>query len=238
MKLAIFDIDGTLTETNEVDSVCFVRAMADAHAVEGMDTNWGGYAHTTDSFITREILRERFGRAPDEGELTKFRSRFVSLLEDYRAKDATLFAEVGGASKALARLGREHGWGLAVASGCWRGSGEMKLRAAGLELGDVPAAFAEDGLSREEILLAAVGRAREFYGLESFERVVSLGDGLWDVRAARNLGFAFVGVGGGVRAARLRRAGASHVVGDFKDYGRLIRCLSEAEVPTAGTRDP
>jgi phosphoglycolate phosphatase-like HAD superfamily hydrolase len=234
MRLAIFDIDGTLTETNEVDSVCFVRALADAHAVGEMDTDWGGYAHTTDSFITQEILRTRFGRPPDEGEMASSRRRFVALLEAERARDAALFAEIGGASEALARLGREPGWAVAVASGCWRGSGEMKLGAAGLELGGVPAAYAEDGLSREEILLAAVARAREFYGRESFERVVSLGDGLWDVRTARGLGFAFVGVGGGERAEGLRRAGASHVVEDFRDYGRLLRCLEEAEVPGGG----
>ncbi|HEX8500042.1 MAG TPA: HAD family hydrolase [Pyrinomonadaceae bacterium] len=238
MRLAIFDIDGTLTETNDVDSVCFVQAMADAHAVVGMNTNWGEYAHTTDSFITREVLRGRYGRAPDAGELTSFQSRFVGLLEDYRSKDATLFAEIGGAAEALARLGREPGWAWAVASGCWRGSGELKLRAAGLETGGAPAAFAEDGLSREEILLAAVARAREFYGCENFERVVSLGDGLWDVRAAQNLGFAFVGVGSGERAAELRQAGASHVVEDFTDYERLIRCLSESEVPGAGAGNP
>ena len=238
MRLAIFDIDGTLTETNSVDSSCFVQAMADAHSVVGMSTNWGAYEHTTDSFITGEILRERFGRPPDDEELSRFQTCFVRLLEEQRAKDGSLFAEIGGAAAALERLGREPGWAVAVASGCWRVSGLMKLRAAGLELGGAPAAFAEDGLSREEILLAAVARAREVYGVESFERVVSMGDGLWDVRAARNLGFAFVGLARGARAKRLRRAGASHVVEDFKDYGRLMRCLTEAEVPREDVSNP
>lgn len=32
MKLAIFDIDGTLTETNAVD-VCFVQAFVEAHSI-------------------------------------------------------------------------------------------------------------------------------------------------------------------------------------------------------------
>lgn len=231
MRLAVFDIDGTLTETNSVDSHCFVQAMADAHSVVGMSTNWGAYAHTTDSFITREVLSERFARPPDDEEVSRFQTRFVRLLEERRAEDGSLFAEIGGASEAVGRLGREPGWAVAVASGCWRGSGMMKLRAAGLELGDAPAAFAEDGLSREDILLAAVARSREFYGRENFERVVSLGDGLWDARAARNLGFPFVGVARGARAKRLRRAGASHVLEDFKDYGRLMRSLTEAEVP-------
>lgn len=238
MKLAIFDIDGTLTETNDVDSVCFVRAMAEAHAVGGMNTNWGGYAHTTDSYITREVLRERFGRTPDEGELTKFKSHFVSLLEESRSEDATLFGEVAGASAALARLRGEPGWAVAIATGCWRGSGLMKLSAAGLETGGVPAAFAEDGMSREEILLSALARAREGYGRESFDAVVSLGDGLWDVSAARNLGFSFVGVGDAARAATLREAGASHVIEDFNDYERLLHCLSEAKVPAARVENP
>jgi phosphoglycolate phosphatase-like HAD superfamily hydrolase len=232
MRLAIFDIDGTLTETNSVDSVCFVQAMADAHSIRGVDTNWGAYTHTTDSYITCELFRERFGRAPDDDEQTSFKSRFVRLLEDSSSKDASLFTEVGGASDAVARLAQEPCWGIAVASGCWRGSGVMKLRAAGLELDDAPAAFAEDGLSREEILLAAVGRALEFYRQENFKRVVSLGDGLWDLRAAWVLGFSFVGVARGARAKKLRQAGASHVVEDFKDYGRLMRSLTEAEIPT------
>lgn len=238
MRLAIFDIDGTLTETNEVDSVCFVQAMTDAHAVVEMDTNWGGYAHTTDSYITREVLREHFGRAPEDAERDRFIGRFVSLLEESRSRDASLFGEVAGASNALARLRVEPGRAVAIATGCWRGSGLMKLSAAGLETGRVPAAFAEDGVSREEILLAALRRARECYGRESFDRVVSVGDGLWDVSAARNLGFAFVGVGGGTRAAMLREAGASHVIEDFKDYGRLLRCLDEAKVPAARVLNP
>ena len=238
MKLAIFDIDGTLTETNDVDSVCFVRAMADAHAVGAMNTNWGEYAHTTDSFITREVLREHYGRTPDEAELSKFTSRFVSLLEERRSEDSTLFGAVAGASDALARLRGEPGWGVAIATGCWRGSALMKLSAAGLEADGVPAAFAEDGDSREEILLAALARALECYGRESFDRVVSLGDGLWDVSAARNLGFSFVGVGDGARAVALREAGASHVIEDFTDYERLLRCLSEAKVPAAGVGNP
>lgn len=238
MRLAIFDIDGTLTETNEVDSVCFVRAMADAHAVAEMNTDWGAYAHTTDSYITREVLRAQFGRAPEDAERDKFISRFVSLLEESRARDASVFGEVAGASAALARLRGEPGRAVAIATGCWRESGLLKLSAAGLEAEGVPAAFAEDGVSREEILLAALARAREFYGGEGFGRVVSLGDGLWDVSAARNLGFAFVGVGGGERAAMLRDAGASHVIEDFKDYGRLLACLDEATVPGARVQHP
>jgi phosphoglycolate phosphatase-like HAD superfamily hydrolase len=43
--------------------------------------------------------------------------------------------------------------------------------------------------------------------------VVYVGDGVWDARAARRLGYAFVGIGDG--AERLREEGASMVVGDL-----------------------
>jgi len=34
MNLAIFDIDGTLTETDHVDEICFLKALAEAHAIK------------------------------------------------------------------------------------------------------------------------------------------------------------------------------------------------------------
>ncbi len=34
MKLAVFDLDGTLTATNAVDDECFVRALRIAHNID------------------------------------------------------------------------------------------------------------------------------------------------------------------------------------------------------------
>jgi beta-phosphoglucomutase-like phosphatase (HAD superfamily) len=33
LKLVIFDIDGTLTQTNRVDEICFLRALAETHGI-------------------------------------------------------------------------------------------------------------------------------------------------------------------------------------------------------------
>lgn len=233
MNLAIFDIDGTLTRTDPVDNVCFVQALADAHGITGVSTDWAGYPHTTDSAITSHIFRERFNRAPEEAELLKFKSHFVRMLEDYRAKDSSLFGEIAGASLMLRRLNQEPEWRVAIASGGWRISATLKLNTAGVEVNDYPAAFADDGLSREEILHAAVIRAQTRYRRTKFARVVSVGDGLWDVRTARNLRYPFIGIGGGEGERGLRRAGATHVMKDFSDYSRLLGCLAGADVPKA-----
>lgn len=232
MNLAIFDIDGTLTKTDRIDDVCFVQALADAHAITGISTDWAGYSHTTDSGITLDIFQERFNRAPEEAELLKFKNRFVHLLEDSRVKDSSLFAEITGAASMLKRLNQEPEWKIAIASGGWRDSAILKLKAAGIEANDYPGAFADDGYSREEILQTAISKAEKLYRQRCFARIVSVGDGVWDVRTARNLEFPFLGIGVKDREKKLRRAGATHIIQDFADYEKLIRCLTEAKVPS------
>jgi phosphoglycolate phosphatase-like HAD superfamily hydrolase len=231
MNLAIFDIDGTLTNTNNVDNECFVKAFAEAHAITNINTNWNTYPHTTDSGITQHILQEKFGRLPEETELARLKRCFMELLNEQHRTDSASFAEIAGASLVLDRLHRESGWAVAIATGCWRESAVLKLEAAKIEVGNIPAAYAEDGLSREEILRAALSKSLDRYQQSGFEKIVSVGDGLWDVRTAQHLGYAFLGVGSGESALRLGQAGAKHVIKDFGDYDQLIKCLNEAQVP-------
>jgi len=237
VKLAIFDIDGTLTSTNRVDDECFVKALFDAHAITEIDTDWATYQHTTDTGITLQIFQEKFGRNPEDTELDKFKCCFVKMLSEQYHANSSSFAEIAGASIALNRLKREPDWAVAIATGCWRESALLKLRAAKIDIEGIPAAYAEDGLSREEILQAVVSQSLQHYRLSSFGKTVSIGDGLWDVRTARRLSFTFLGVGCGESAAMLHQAGARHVIEDFADYGRLVSLLNEAEIPTgAGFR--
>ncbi|MEP6913489.1 MAG: HAD family hydrolase [bacterium] len=235
MKLALFDIDGTLTNTNGVDNDCFVKALAEANAITEIDTDWAGYPHTTDSGITHHIFQEKFGRSPEETELGKFQCCFLNMLNEQYQSNSASFAEIAGASIALNSLKRESDWAVAIATGCWRESALLKLKAAKIDIDGIPAAYAEDGLSREEILQAAVSRSLEHYRVSGFGKIVSIGDGLWDVRTARRLAFTFLGVGCRESATMLHQAGAKHVIRDFADYGQLVRFLNEAEIPTVAS---
>lgn len=231
MKLAILDIDGTLTQTNEVDNRCFVRALADTHGITGIDTTWANCAHVTDSGITRQVFQERCGRAPLDDELAQLQECFFTLLREQRLSEAALFAEIPGAAAMVRHLELAPDWAVAIATGCWRESARVKLAAVGIELERYPAACAEDGLSREEIVQTAIARARSHYRPAAFARAVSVGDGLWDVRTARNLGLPFIGVGQGARAQSLQAAGAKHVVADFRDLSGFLAFLDAAETP-------
>lgn len=231
MKLVIFDIDGTLTNTNEIDNGCFVKALEESLGITEISTDWAEYPHTTDSGITQFIFQERFRRHPEEKELSECKSRFVDLLNVARRADASKFTEIAGASVALERLKQDANWAVAIATGSWRDPALLKLRAAGIEIDGIAAAYADDGLSREEILQATAAKSLEQYRQSEFEKIVSVGDGLWDVRTAGRLGFAFVGVGDGDSEVRLRRAGAKHMIKDFTDYELFARRLREADVP-------
>jgi len=73
MRLVIFDIDGTLTQTMKADEECFVRSLAAVCGLSDVDTDWSRYKHATDSGIFREIHQTRTGRLPSPSETSRFR---------------------------------------------------------------------------------------------------------------------------------------------------------------------
>ena len=63
MTLVMFDIDGTLAETFQVDSECYVQALKDVFGFSDVNTDWSSYKHTSDSGILNELVQSRLGRA-------------------------------------------------------------------------------------------------------------------------------------------------------------------------------
>jgi phosphoglycolate phosphatase-like HAD superfamily hydrolase len=216
--MAVFDLDGTLTATNEVDSWCFVEAVQREFGFTPND-DWGSYEHCTDEGIAREAITAHLGAAPSMEQLEQLKKRFGDLLAEAAAATPHLFALIPGARELLRYLS-ETGWAISIATGAWRISAELKLEAAGLS--DPIPLFCSDGLpSREAILTAAIGSAPA-------ARVVTVGDGVWDVKAAARLGLPFVGIGDGARAQALRAAGAAVVLPDYRDLPAAVRSLELA----------
>ncbi|MBC7788690.1 MAG: HAD family hydrolase [Anaerolineae bacterium] len=228
-RLAIFDIDGTLTDTNAVDDECFQRAVAEILGLDSVRFNWQDAPHVTDSAITTWICESQYGRAPHGAELDQILARFLKLLAEELANNPGRFIPVCGADDALLAL-RRAGWDLALATGGWESSARLKLAAGGLQCADLAFASASDALSREEIVQIARKRAEDQSG-HSYSRVVSVGDGEWDVRCARALALPFVGIGTGSRAEMLRRAGATIILPDLSDTAVLFDALHSAKPP-------
>ena len=233
-KLAIFDVDGTLLHSNATDEACFVSAFAEALGIAAIDTNWLAYQHTTDSGITEQVFEERLGRPPRTDEVARLQDRFVALLGAELARRPEGAAPVAGAAAMLAALPDD--WAPAIATGGWQASARLKLATAGLDVADIPSAFAEDGPSRARIVSSAWRRAREHYGVAAFDRVVCIGDGAWDARAAAELGLPLVGVATCSDGGALYSEGVSHVVDGYADLAGFAEALEQATVPVAGWR--
>ena len=131
------------------------------------------------------------------------------------------------------------GWYVALATGGWGPSAKLKLRAANIIIDDDVLACADDGVSRADIVRLALERAEAWYN-RRFDRVVSIGDGVWDVQTAMNLELPFIGIGRGQRADRLRDAGADVVLPNYRDFVAFERALESAVMPRsteAGRRE-
>jgi beta-phosphoglucomutase-like phosphatase (HAD superfamily) len=215
MKIALFDIDGTLTASNEIDSICFADAFRDVFGV-GIDTDWDSYSHTTDRGIVVEALRRARGREADAHEIALHRAHFMQLLRERM----TELNEVPGAAAFIAQM-QARDWRVVLCTGAWSESARLKLLRAGLPDG-LPLASCDDNLAREDILRRGITLA----GGSDGDVIVSFGDAPWDVRAAANLRLPFIGIAAGARAESLRRSGAAEVFDDFRDAGAVFVAIA------------
>jgi len=230
-SLVIFDVDGTLTRTLRVDADCFTRAFTKEFGISGINTDWGSYDNYTDSGIASQIFREKLGHSPTPEENARLVDRFIALLQEEAAAEPEFFQEVPGAAALLERLREERDWRPALATGCWLPSALFKLEKAGISGEKIPLASADDSPIREEIVRLAIARSRRLYQTDRFERVVYVGDGVWDVKMSSELEIAFIGVADEEKRKLLRAAGAAHFLTDFRDYSSFLRELSRATVP-------
>ena len=154
-RLLMFDIDGTLTATDRVDTECYVQAMSE-HLGAPIDSDWSRYRHVTDSGIAAELF-EMHHRAPEE--LSIVRRRFVELFEQALQTMPESGKQVAGAAEFLSRVRQSPGWLVGLATGGWGGSAKAKLRQAGIDVQGLPFASADDAEARIDIMKSCLNRA-------------------------------------------------------------------------------
>ena len=230
MKLVMFDMDGTLTDSFSLDENCYVLAIQQALGLTEVVTAWETYAHASSSYCLQEIVRASRGHPATAAESRAVQQRMIGVMDEIRQRTGRATTEIPGAATCLGELQRL-GYAVAIASGDWQATAHHKLTAARIPFHGLPAAFCDESHARTEIMRCALARAATHYGCESFERIVYVGDGIWDVRACRELGWPLIGVGQDGHAARLKSLGTSEVIADFRQMQEFLAALGRAAPP-------
>lgn len=222
ITLVVFDLDGTLVESDEFDGALYAKAVRDVLNVD-VDEDWSGYRHVTDSGILNEILDRHAVGSGRVGVHVAVRERFAALVEDHLAERQGWLPEVPGAAAFVNGLLADPEAVVAVATGGWRETAAMKLRAIRLDPGALHLSSASDAVSRVEIMRRAERRAMA--GRQASRRFY-FGNQPWDREASRSLGWEFVGIG--AKVAHCLR------FDDFLAPEALLAALNFPTIPVQG----
>ena len=157
VKLAIFDVDGTLLNNLASEDACFAKAVSEVLHLPGLNTDWSTYRHVTDCGIATEAYRQAYDKDPPPDLLDAAVARFLELL--VIAHRTERFTEVAGASNLLITL-PSLGWSVAIATGAWQRAASFKLTAGALPWEHLPIATAEDD-RRARTSCSALARGRK-----------------------------------------------------------------------------
>ncbi|MFZ5518338.1 MAG: HAD family hydrolase [Candidatus Zhuqueibacterota bacterium] len=226
MKLIMFDVDGTLTDTTAVDARCFIVALNDAFRIAVAEIDWSKYKYVSDEGLSSEIFEEHFHRPPTREEMERVKNSYVRALQREIAASRNCSLEIPGAVAAMQRLKQLPQYAVSIATGCWKESAALKLQTAGFDFEKIPMASSSDSIERTVIMQMVLDRAREQYRTDHFEQVVYVGDGVWDATASAELNYQFIGVGVGAEKEKLIRAGARVIIPNYLDFELFEKLLT------------
>lgn len=188
MHAVIFDIDGTLLRSMDVDGVLFTQSIKSVLGHIRMRSKWADYTDVSDAGIVRDVLTDNSieGSADAVVEIEKL---FRRKLQDHIARSGA-FPEVPGARSFLESLQQSPHHAVAIATGGWRSSALLKLDSAGFDIASMPLATSSDSPVRTTIMEMALRSLSV-----KADTVTYFGDAIWDRNACRSLGWNFVAVG-------------------------------------------
>ncbi len=187
-NLIVFDIDGTITDSVKVHQKAFYKMLIEI-GVSKIDIEFNSFMHHTDSYIAKEIYENDQDLTFSQQKLTEFEN---GLNEKIKLEN---FNEVAGAKKLIEKLEKENDFGICYATGSLRKPAEYKLKSIGINFKDIQLVASNNILERENIVKEAILNAKIHYKVKKFDRIICVGDGLWDLLTAKNLNVEFIGIG-------------------------------------------
>ncbi|MFB6978789.1 HAD family hydrolase [Streptomyces scopuliridis] len=205
-RAALFDIDGTLVDTNHLHVTAWWEAFRQAGHTVPMSA-----IHRAIGLGSGELIAHLLGEERDRGQDARISAAHTSLYGTWLDR---LPAFEGAAD--LLRALADRGWRIVLATSA--GEAESTALRAAIDADDVILATAvADGVPAGKPAPDPVGRALELAGVPA-ELAVFVGDSVWDMEAATRAGVRPVALlSGGIPRAALESTGAVEVYEDPTD---------------------
>jgi phosphoglycolate phosphatase-like HAD superfamily hydrolase len=228
-KLILFDIDGTLIQSNKVGSKAMLRTM-EAFAGKSDAMRKINMAGLCDWGIWREALAaEGYSQEAADAHIPDLWRRYVAELTEILASPEHAAPTVlPGVRPLLETLHTRDDVLLALLTGNIEAGARLKLGKVGLDRYFRFGAFGNDAADRAELPLLAVERASRHAGGHRFtgKEIVIIGDTIHDVRCGEALGVCTVAVATGpTDSETLRAAGADYVFDSLEPTEEVLRAL-------------
>lgn len=223
--LVLFDIDGTLLDTQEAGVVAYVHA---GRAVLGAEFGFDGVplqGKLDSENYADAVARHCEGVDPREHE-SAFRAAYAEALGRI-ADERGGFPPCPGMERLLEVLRLDHRFEIGLLTGNWEDTGRLKIRRAAIDDAIFECnAFADHGAHRDDLVPVARSRFEDRHGIEP-GRIVVIGDTPRDIRCAIVGEAASLGVATGIfPAERLREEGASLAVDTVLDTEAIVSWLA------------
>lgn len=225
MRLALFDIDGTLITDDGAARQAFGDALVAVYGYDG-DLARYDFSGRTDPQIAYMILRDT--GLSDEAIAAKLDAMWYHYLAGL-ARNATpgRVRVLPGMRELLAALAERDDVTIALLTGNLERGARLKLGPTGLNPYFPFGAFGSDSMHREELPPIAVARANAANGQHFRGRdVVILGDSIYDVRCGVPHGATTIAIASGKTSAeRLQAENPSHFFADARDAEGLVSAI-------------
>jgi len=186
--LYIFDIDGTLTDSIPTYLKVITQVLQDI-GLSDIDTDYDNYLHHTDLYALEYNYERNYGtRAPQD-----LKYRLDTLLAQGLNQEPPVL-EIPGARDTLLLL-QEKKIPFAYGTGAFPKATAVKMKQTRMPFIEEVLATSLNSVSRVGFVKHAIERAKKYYGQASFDQIIAVGDGIWDLKAAQEMSIDFIGVG-------------------------------------------
>lgn len=222
VRAALFDVDGTLVDTNYLHAVTWWEAFAQAGYVVPMAEIHRAIGMGSGLMLDKLLPQDR-----DTGDDADIRAAHSALYATFRSR----LRPLPGAADLLRACKRQ---GLAVVLASSADEPEFNMLRAVLDAEDaIDAATFSGEVEASKPAPDLVQVALDKAGVPAGEAVFT-GDTVWDVQACQKAGVPCIGLlSGGISRDELTSAGAAEV---YPGPGDLLACLGESLLARAAGR--